>query len=82
VSETAQLRLTLVPDWLHERGSDPGGTPDEHPFWKGVEVTRMNGWRLFERDGSCYGYNPRRNSWAHFPGHAERQASLAAGSNA
>ena len=62
------------PDWLRERNNDPCGTPNDHPFWAGVEVTRTNSWKLFERDGTWYGYDTQHNAWAHFPGQAEASA--------
>jgi hypothetical protein len=59
------------PAWLHDRANDPCGTPNKHPFWDGQATTRVGPWKLFERDGTWYGYDTSHNAWAHFPGQAE-----------
>lgn len=57
-------KTAASPDWLQERNSDPYGTPNRHPFWDTVDWEDVGDWRIFERDGSWFGYKRTQNAWS------------------
>jgi hypothetical protein len=62
-------REAASPDWLKERNNDPYGTDRRHPFWSTVTTEDLgsNGSkRIFEKDGTWYGYHSRQNYWMTF----------------
>lgn len=54
------------PEWLHDRVNDGYGTPNKHPFWETVSFELVGVWKVFEKDGTWYGYKTTQNAWAHF----------------
>lgn len=56
-------KTAASPEWLRERNNDGYGTPPKHPFWDTVEYEEVNGWRIFERDGSWFGHKMNQNAW-------------------
>lgn len=68
------MSTTTQPEWLHERVNDPAGTPARHPFWAAVTAEQIGAWKIFERDGTWYGYKTTQNAWARFADRGEAVA--------
>src|SRR5579859_2406481 len=64
--EVKNMPTWTQPEWLRERNNDSYGTPSKHPFWETVEFVKVGTWKVFERDGTWYGYDTKNNSWWHF----------------
>ena len=63
---------TRTPEWLRERNNDGYGTPNkvlvkgiwvDNPFWETVDFEVVGVWKIFERDGSWFGYKTTQNAW-------------------
>ena len=51
------------PEWLRERNNDPCGTPNNHPFWNTVEVTKIgDDCKVFQKNG-WFVFDALHNAW-------------------
>lgn len=51
------------PDWWENKNKGGYGMPNSHPFWKSTPYEDIGQWRVFDKDGTTYGYNRQQNAW-------------------